>query len=134
MAAMRLVFDPTERIRMRLRSSCSHCKEQKEEGVKRMCNVGVQKSVECVQKKDAFKISSTKAEVRSQPQPSQSVCFPLSLLGTTACLVISEILQGRFNSEHLQKRRRLHRALVRLRDAKVRRDAVAGSLSAGCGI
>jgi hypothetical protein len=41
-----------------------------------------------------LKISSTKAETGPQPQPSKSVCFPLSLLDTTACVVVSEISEG----------------------------------------
>jgi hypothetical protein len=38
-----------------------------------------------------LKISGAKAETGSQPQPSKSICFPLNLLGTTACVAVSEI-------------------------------------------
>jgi hypothetical protein len=38
-----------------------------------------------------LKISSAKTKTGSQPQPSQSICFPLSLLDTTAFVVVSEI-------------------------------------------
>jgi hypothetical protein len=70
--------------------------------------------------------SSTKTEVASQPQPSEGLDFLLSLLEATAYLVISEMLENLLGT-HLQKRRRLHKALVRLREAKMRRDAVTES-------
>jgi hypothetical protein len=74
----------------------------------------------------AFRLSSMKTEVASQPQPSESLDFPLSLLDATAYLVVSKMLENLLGT-HLQKRRRLHKALVRLRDAKMRRDAVTES-------
>jgi hypothetical protein len=64
--------------------------------------------------------------VASQPQPSEGLDFPLSLLEATAYLVINDMLESLLVT-HLQKRRRLHKALVRLRDAKMKREAVMES-------
>jgi hypothetical protein len=74
----------------------------------------------------ASEFSSTKTEVASQPQPSEGLNFPLRLFDTTAYFVVSKMLENLLGT-HLQKRRRLHRALVRLRDAKMRRDTVTES-------
>jgi hypothetical protein len=83
-------------------------------------------------KEGALGFSSTKTEVASQPQPSKGLDFPFSLLEATACFFVSETPRDLLGL-YLQKRRRLHRALVRLREEKMRRDAVTESFRVvGC--
>jgi hypothetical protein len=77
-------------------------------------------------KEGAFRVSSTKTEVASQPQPSEGFDFPLSLLEATAYFVVSKMLENLLE-RYSQKRRRLQKALVRLREAKMRRDTVTES-------
>jgi hypothetical protein len=91
-----------------------------------MSSVEARRLVLYAKMEGAFGFSSTKTEVASQPQPSEGLDFPLSLLGATAYLVINGMLESLLVT-HLQKRRRLHKALVRLRDAKMKRDAVTES-------
>jgi hypothetical protein len=73
-------------------------------------------------KEGALRSLSTKTEVASQPQQSEDLSFPLCLLDTTACFIVSKASRDLL-STHSQKSRRLERAFVRLREAKIRRDA-----------
>lgn len=73
-------------------------------------------------KEGALETSTTKTEVASQPQPSERLGFPLSLLDATAYFIVSGLSRNLLGIR-LQKSRRLHSAFMRLREAKMRRDA-----------